>query len=352
VDRCEPIPLADRGEFIAIAAESGFASSARSLWERYTSGGGGRVVAGNAAMLVRMCSLFANLHRGSVAHNSESTGLVDTLIDNSPHNNVDNLHISFLEDDKDFKDFANLVLTRYRGVKEPLDQASREDLNALARANIILGHFTEAFRVLQVVIDRNELPDLHDANVTLSAIANVDPRLALKMMRRMVAIGPKPDGISFGTVIHCAARINNFAVIIGALRLARKTGQQLTTKTVVTIIRASVARSGADKDALRDNLVHTLEVIMANEDSNHLATLNMGKFCVNEALRADDPRLAFKFWKCVLQRRAEWDDSSHTSLRRRIARDIRSHCKEGHIGTKEGQRMTYALSGRGKGGHR
>lgn len=344
VDRCEPIPLADRAEFIAIAAESGFASSARSLWERYSSGRGGLIVAGNAAMLVRMCSLFANLHRRSVAHNSEST-----LVDNGLHNNVDDRHISFLEDDKDFRDFANLVLTKYREAKEPLDHASREDLNALARANIILGHFTKAFRVLRVVIDRNELPDLHDANVILSAIADVDPRMALKRVRRMVAIGPKPDGISFGTVIHCAARLGNFAVIRGALRLARETRQQLTTKTVVTIIRASVARSGADKDGLRDNLVHALEIIMANEHSNHLATLNMGRFCVNEALGADDPRLAFKFWKCVLQHRAEWDDNSHASLRRRIAWSIRSHCKEGHIGRKEGQWMTYALKWAGQG---
>ena len=339
-DHSEPIPLADRARFISIAAESGFASSARSLWERYSSGRGGWVVAGNAAMVVRMCSLFANLHRRSVAHDSESTGLVDPLIDNGLQNKVD---------DRDFRDFANLVLTRYREVKEPLDQASKEDLNALARANIILGHFTEAFRVLRV---GNERPDLHDVNVVLSAVANVEPYMALKMVRRMVAIGPKPDGISFGTVIHRAARHRDFAVISGALRLARKTGQRLTTKTVVTIIRASVAHSGADKEDLRDNLVHALEVIMANEDSNHLASVDMGRFCVNEALGVDDPRLAFKFWKCVLQPRAEWDDNSHASLRRRITGRIRCHCEEGHIGRREGHRMTYALSGRGKGGRR
>jgi len=295
-------------------------------------------------MVVRMCSLFANLHRRGVSHNPEST---DSLIDNGLHNNVDGHDKSFPEDDKDFRDFANLVLARYREAKEPLHQASSEDMNALARANIILGHFTEAFRVLRV----NEHPDLHDANVALSAIADVDPYLALQMVRRMVAFGPKPDGISFGTVIHCAAKQGNFAIIIGTLRLARKTGQGLTTKTVVTIIRASVAHSGTDKDALRDNLVHALEVIMANEHSNRLATLDMGKFCVNEALRADDPCLAFKFWKCVVRPRAEWEDKLHASLRRRITRSIRSHCKEGHVCTKDGQRMTYALSGRGKGGH-
>lgn len=351
-DFCEPIPLEDRAAFISIAADNGFASPARSLWERYSSGRGGWVVAGNAALVVRMCGVFANLHRRSVARNSESTGLVDTLIEHGRHSNVDEVDISFLKDNKDFGDFANLVLTRYRELKEPLHHATREDLNALARANIILGHLTEAFRVLQIVTDRLERPDLHDANVVLSAIAIVDPQIALNMVQRMAVTGPNPDSISFGTVIHSAAKQRNYVVLANALHLARDTGQQLTTKTVVTIIRASVALSGADKDALRDNLVHALEVIMANADSNRLATLKMGNFCINEALGADDPRLAFEFWKCVLQHRVEWDDELHGSLRRRIARSIRSHRKEGHIDPTDSHRMTYALSGRGKGGHR
>ena len=351
VDRCEHIPLADRAGFIALAAERGFARSARVLWERYSSGSGGRTVAGNATMVVRICSLFVNLRRGKAAHKSEFSGLADFIVDGGPRNNVNDLHTSFLEDEEDFRNFAQLVLTRYREAKEPLYHASREDLNALARANIILGDTTEAFRVLKIVVDRNERPDLHDVNVVLSAIANVDPRLALKMVRHMVEVGPKPDGISFGTVIHRAARHGDIGVIIRALRLAQETGQQLTTKTVVTVIRASVAFSGEDMDALRDNLVHALEVIVANEHSNHIATQDMGRFCLYEALRAGDPTLAFLFWERVLQPRAEWDDGQHVSARRRIARGIRLHCEKGDISIADGDRMTYTLMERGKGGH-
>ena len=352
-DGCEPVPLADRAEFIAIAAESGFARPARTLWERYSSGRGGRIVLGNAAMVVRMCSLFANLGRGKVAYKLDTPGLSDKttacLTVSGPHDDAEDLRTSLLEDEKDFKRFANFVLTRYREEKEPLHEASREDLNALARANIILGHVTEALRVLRVGVARNECPDLHDINVFLSAIADTDPRVALKMIRRMVAHGPKPDGISFGTVIHQAARHGDFAVIFGLLRLAQKTGQQFTTKTMVAIIRASVALSGADQDAVRDNLVRALGIVMANKHSNHLATQNMGRFCADEALRADDPVLAFEFWKRVLRSRAEWDDNSHASLRRRIARSIRSHCKKGHIRAEDGQSMILTLRGRGVG---
>ncbi|KAH9969634.1 hypothetical protein BC827DRAFT_18451 [Russula dissimulans] len=351
-DHFEPVPLADRAEFIALAAESGFASSARLLWERYSSGRGGRIVAGNAAMMVRLCSLFANLCRRKSAPKSETSGLADatlaSLVDISPHDDS-NHRISSLEEEEDFRSFASLVLTRYREAKEPLCRASQEDLNALARANIILGHVTEGLRVLRVVIDRNGYPDLYDINVVLSGLANLDPRKAMRMVRRMATHGPKPDGISIGTVIHHAARHGNFAVITDLLQLAQKIGQQLTTKTMVTVIRASVAVSGADKGALRDNLVRALEVIMANEHSNHLATLDMGRFCADEALRADDPALAFEFWKHVLQPKAEWDDAAHVSLRRRIARSIRSHCEKGHIHAEDEHRMTLALSRRRRG---
>jgi hypothetical protein len=309
------------------------------------------MVVGNAAMVVRMCSLFARLYQGKASYVSENSGLVDkttTSLDLSgTHGDANGAHTSLLEEEEDLRNFANLVLTTFREAKEPLLKASREDLNALARANVILGHVTEALRVLRVVIQRSERPDLHDINVILSAAANADPRMALRMVRRMIALGLKPDCISLGTIIHQAARQADLDVMVAVLRLAQKTGQQLTTKTVVAVIRASIIFSGTDKDAIRDNLVRALGIIMANEDSNHLATTDMGKFCANEALKADDPSLAFKFWKQVLRPRAEWYDYSHVSLRCRIASSIRSHCKKGNIRTEDGLRMVLALRGAG-----
>jgi hypothetical protein len=217
VDRCEPIPPANRAAFISIAAESGFASHARSLWVRYSSGRDGRIVVGNAAMVVRMCSLFASLHRIKAVNKSANSQVAAKMaIDGGLEQGAKDLE----EEGKDLKDFANLVLTRFREAKEPLQQASREDLNALARANIILGHVKEGLEVLQIVINRNERPDLHDVNVVLSAIAEVDPRIALKMLRHMVSHGPGPDGISFGTVMHQAAKHGDVTVITSLLRFS------------------------------------------------------------------------------------------------------------------------------------
>jgi hypothetical protein len=347
VDRCEPIPLADRAAFISIAAENGFASNARSLWVRYSSGREGWTVAGNAAMVVRMCSLFANLCRRKVVNKSENPQVAKAIIssvDGGLNQTGNDLYTSE-EERKDLRSFANLVLTKFREAKEPLQQASREDLNALARANIILGHVKKGLEVLQVVTNRYEGPDLHDLNVLLSAIAEFDPQIALKMVRHMVKLGLGPDGVSFGTVMHQAARHGDVAVISSLLHSAQETGQQLTTKTVAAVIRASVVFSGTDKDAVRDNLTRALGIIIANEHSSHLATASMGKFCIEEALKADDPTLAFQFWKHLLRTRTEWDNNVHVSLRRRIAKSIHTHRKEGHIRAEDGQTMVSTLRG-------
>ncbi|KAI9443252.1 hypothetical protein H4582DRAFT_1847219 [Lactarius indigo] len=350
VNRYEHIPLADRAEFISIAAESGFASPARTLWLRYSSGKEGQMVAGNAAMVVRMCSLFATLRRKAVSKSGNSQVVEKTTI-SSVDGGLDDAGIDFYtqsEEEEDLRNFANLVLTRFRKAKEPLQQASREDLNALARANIILGRVKEGLETLRVVLDRKERPDPHDVNVVLSAIAEVDPRTALKMVQRMVASGLGPDGVSFGTVMYQAARHRDIAVITGLLHLARESGQQFTTKTIAAVIRASVVFSGTDKDAVRDNLTRALEIIIANEHSNHLVSWNMCKFCIEEALKADDPTLAFQFWNRLLRTRAEWDDISHASLRRQIVKSIHTHRKKGHVDADEGRKMVSALRGRSR----
>ncbi|KAH8998543.1 hypothetical protein EDB92DRAFT_1835767 [Lactarius akahatsu] len=303
VNRCEHIPLANRAEFISIAAESGFASPARTLWVRYSSGKEGQIVAGNAAMVVRMCSLFATLRRKAINKSRISQVAAETTI-SSVDGGLDDAGIVLYassEEGEDLRNFANLVLTRFRKAKEPLQQASREDLNALARANIILGRVKEGLKILRVVPDR--------------------------WFDIWFASGPGPDGVSFGTVVYQAGRHGDVAVITGLLRLARETGQQLTTKTVAAVIRASVVFSGKDKDAVRDNLTRALEIVIANEDSNHLASSNMGKFCIEEALKVDDPTLAFQFWNRLLRTRAEWDDDLHAYLRRQIAKSIHTHCK-------------------------
>ncbi|PCH39749.1 hypothetical protein WOLCODRAFT_23610 [Wolfiporia cocos MD-104 SS10] len=58
-----PISLQDRGRFIALAAEQGFATQARALWERYAEGQEKEMVVGNTSTMLRLVSLFVSLTR-------------------------------------------------------------------------------------------------------------------------------------------------------------------------------------------------------------------------------------------------------------------------------------------------
>ncbi|KAI0061635.1 hypothetical protein BV25DRAFT_1826340 [Artomyces pyxidatus] len=323
-----PIPPQHRAEFIMLVAEQGFAVLARTLWERYSVGRHKRLIVANGSVVVRMCSLFANLirrtkHRMTVlqdaakpddVHAIEGDDDLDSEEPRSPDPELELVQKTL----EDYTTFSSHVLDQYRRAKEPLRKATQEDLNALARANFILGNITQGFAALRVTVDRLEVPDIHDVNVALSAVALHNPRAALEMIERMVHKGPSPDSVSFGTVIHYAALHRDMETLHDLCELARKVDRPFTLKTVVSIIRTSLTLSGDDMDAVRDNLTRALAIIEVNQHAAYLATPRMGVYCIAHALRADEPALAVKFWRLLIQGRTSVQEER--TLRRAIAR--------------------------------
>ena len=60
---------------------------------------------------------------------------------------------------------------------------------ALARAYLMTGQIAAGFRTLRVLLDRKEVPDLHDVNVALTALSAYHPARAATMLERMVEQG-------------------------------------------------------------------------------------------------------------------------------------------------------------------
>ena len=69
----------------------------------------------------------------------------------------------------------------------------------------------------------------------------------------------------------------------------------------------------------------------------------MGKFCAIEALRADEPVLAFRFWRLVVKEKAERNDREQRALRSSIAKTIRRHHADAMLGGDEAQGMLSEL---------
>ncbi|KAH9890069.1 hypothetical protein C8Q73DRAFT_149722 [Cubamyces lactineus] len=77
VDENLPLPVTMRAPFIAQTAVLGFATQARTLWERYAVGQDARAVTGNSKAMIRMTSLFirnANLVASEAAKRVQSSG--------------------------------------------------------------------------------------------------------------------------------------------------------------------------------------------------------------------------------------------------------------------------------------
>ncbi|KAI9573544.1 hypothetical protein HD554DRAFT_895387 [Boletus coccyginus] len=336
VDTSEPIPRYDRGRFIALAASRGFATEARALWERYSVGYGREFVVGNAATMLRMVSLFTQrdswTRKRMVRRPRVDEGCSD------------------LVEETDYYQFARQVLEAFRESILPLEEANHFDLSALARGYFMLGEMGEGLRPFRVLIGRREVPDRHDINIALSAMARQSPRAAWQMVDRMAGQGLRPDGVTFGTVLHEAIEHGDTELVTEILDRARKAGVSLSSKSMVSLIRASVAvGEGIDDKRLEANVRQAWEVVRTTGERSAVHTPNVGKCCIVACLHLEDPVMAFNFWARLMRGKTEWGDREQRRQRRAIGNMVRRHCAEGRLDVDRARTMLRALDAGGRG---
>ncbi|KAH7885228.1 hypothetical protein F5I97DRAFT_1883813 [Phlebopus sp. FC_14] len=343
VETSEPIPRYDRARFIAHAASHGFATSARALWETYSVGHARGHVVGNAATMIRMVSLFAQRDLRARAklemlRHLEQSELVDQ--DASPKEQ---------QKRSDYSEFAHRVLYTFHDVISPLERADHYDLSALARGYFILGHMPEGLQPFRILLRRKEIPDIHDINIALSALARHSPKAAAQQIRRMLRKGLHPDAVTFGTVMHEAIVHGDLPLVTDLAILAREQGlEELSSKTIADLIRTSVAIGDETDITLRDNLCRAWDIILSTPDSSVVHTPNIGKSCMLASLHIDEPVMAFNFWKRLVKDKAEWSDREQTFQRSLITKMVRRHCRAGKLDVGRGQAMLLELGVKGK----
>ena len=343
VDEMEPIPLQDRARFITFAASHGFASSARTLWERYSVGRDRNVIVGSASLMLRMVSIFRKLINRTK----------DEIEEWMTHQDKDagNITVSSLDERQKQLDhltqFVERVVSDFRTCKGPLEETSHFDLSSLARAYITLGRVSDGLDMLKVLLGRYEIPDIYDINIALSAIAEFHPRKAAGIVRKMVERGIRPDAVTFGTIIH-------HAILHGELRLAgyligraQELGLEgLSAKTTASLIKASVNVEGAPRSILKENLQRAWDIIQSGDFSTAVHKPNTGKYCIFASLRLDDPVMAFRFWESLVKGKTEWGDRKQAFQRRLIANMIQRHCQKGALSRDRSRQMLAVLKER------
>jgi hypothetical protein len=218
-----------------------------------------------------------------------------------------------------FVAFARRVLAAYRTSKEPLERASREDLNALARAYFVLGDAHAGFDALSVITKRAQVPDQYDINVAVGAVAAEDPAVALRMIEQTVRRRRRPDSVTIGTILQHALRKRRFDIAEDVLQFAVQHSVPLDLKTVEGLVRQSLTFSRRDPEAMRDNLRRALQVLRDNAGAPWLGRADLAEVCARAAARAGEGALAYEFWFAFVRRRAEWHDRQQNDLRRVIA---------------------------------
>jgi hypothetical protein len=345
VNRSEPIPRHDRARFIALTASQGFATEARELWERYSVGNARAHIVGNAATMIRVVSMFAQ-------RDLRTRAKLEMLNSLRAEGLVDETECQECEEKKaDYSQFAHRVLRAFHDSILPIEKADHFALSALARGYFMLGHISEGLQPFRILIRRREIPDTHDINVALSALAQHSPRAASRMVDRMVDQGLRPDAVTFGTVLHQAIVHGDLELVTEVLDRARELGlDELSSKTTAALIRTSVTIGDeTDEDTLEANVQRAWDMIQSTPESSVVHTPNIGKRCILASLHLDDPVMGFNFWERLVWGKTEWEDREQTFQRRLISNMIRRHCQAGRLDRERGRVMLSKLGDRGGG---
>lgn len=326
----------DRARFIQLACLGSYSADARILYERYIVGRDRDLVRGDGRVLVRMVSLFSKLIKQAEFKLAQEGAKVQECSVQDPQREL------WKDRVEDFKRFIQRVLAEYREVHEPLEQASHFALTSLARCLIMTGEFNEAFDLVKRVLERRELPDVHDINVALTALAEYNPNTAMQLVEHMSLQGIRPDSATFGTVIHHGILHGHAGVVKRAIEMAQRLDERISNKAVVLLIRASVS-ADLKSGRVKENLVRALRMLKRLKSKDLSSPDLSGKYLVYASLRAHEPELAYKFWDLLVREGSEWTDGEQVYLRGLIGRMTRKHVRLGWMTEETGGLIRHEL---------
>ena len=385
VDSNIDIPVYDRGHFIRLLANAGFAQTGRELWMRYSHDEAQGVI-GHAGAMMRLVSLFYHLGEALEAEATVGGGLEnfrsssvlspDTeILDNDGDveiGAIDEEDAKVLFDTDAAKAFANEVVDKFRASKVPIETASQYDLNALARAYFMMDRTEEGFALFQM-FKATRSPDMYDVNVVLSGVAKYNVGLASRMIDRMHQRGLVPNAVTWGTVVYLAYLKGDTELIISLVKRAQERGtSEFTARTIATLIRASVSdvpsgfqlashtvtlgskrRVGSLQltfggeggvEQIKQNLDTAWHLIGTLDTRVFVGTWSLAKFCLDRALWVGDAELAFRFWDEYLGAKTQWSDPGQAKSRKMLYELVTTAREEKKLEMSQARNMLRKLS--------
>lgn len=413
----------DRAIVIGACAKAGYCDEAEELWRYYMGRAGKELIAGHAGCMLHIVKSFIEIHLNVMRGASSLTGNGDafaasfdagsdislgghfptdeaaspvdciakdnvvyqsSLVDEvEPYeqerapDDVAALAIQVPEDPiqelgsfeltlaNRLRAFAVEVYYAFKKAKEPLRYASHHDLNAMARAANELGFVRQSFSAIRAILTRKEIPDKHDVNVIISAMARRKPEDAELMLRKMVVEDLQIDGLLLSTVIHEALERGNVRLATRVFDLARGClPDELPAAAMHRLLNSwlashscdGVAGGGAsstpvarklstrkEKDELRLFMTNALR-LFEHCDTNGSLRRRYLRGCIAACLRAEDGALAFQMWGLKHARTGRKSEEAET-VAKAIAHQIRDDVGSGRIGLSEAAKMLSELEG-------
>ncbi|KAF8339603.1 uncharacterized protein EI90DRAFT_3037203 [Cantharellus anzutake] len=291
---------------VAIMAEAGMEDHVRGMWEQMRRARHREMLHGNGKAAMRVAKLFCSMaeradHQREPFLHGKPLLVSGAVVSAEPQRPVQVAQKRPLAEE--YRAFAQRVAVDFTKLKEPLETASHMDLTTVARINFLAGNLRQGFVAARYILERREIPDTIDINVMLKALADLDPRAAAVMLEKALTRRVYVDRVSWSTLLHGATKVGDTELVLSILQRCREMGGSFDVSAIDAFIR------GFDKilTVSSQNTEHFLRLslqLLRNLEKPQRAKMGtLGVLCVQRALKANLPLLAFEYWDLLVRYR-------------------------------------------------
>lgn len=317
-------PLTHRAGIISIAAESRSIECANALWLKYSDEDDSELITGDPGVMLRMVRVLRHIQ----------TKLVD-----EPRATTDAAsHGELIRD----------IIEKYEDVHRPFSASQQHHLTALVRAYFLVGWSGKAVRLYREHFRSHSrsghAPDEHAVTTVIKSLAEKDPHRAANMIDKMAERGLRPNGVTFGAVLHHALEAGESELVERLLVRADHLDVRVTDKTLADLIHHHAIRAkSAPQETRAEKFEDLLRIATGVHTEGFAKSPGLGKFAAQCALDAGQPSYAYRFWNRLVRRNEGWLSREHIKLRKDISEAVVALYRQGELGQDDTEAMLREL---------
>lgn len=210
---------------------------------------------------------------------------------------------------------AEELVASFTSLNRPFRNASHHTLTSVASANFIVGNLRTGFEAISAILAGKTIPDEFDVGVALAAIVRHDYASAVDVLElaasKDIPLAPE----IWSSVLKEALLVQDYKLVDTILQRAHQDDMlRIDPHLVDIVVRHGHDYARATRQETQRFLEISLRLLTASRGPGETAWPSLSTICIQRAISAKLPLLAFRFWDRFCRPHRSSERSSPSTL--------------------------------------